>query len=110
MTTLTLTTPLVFSDDGTIRLANSRVTLDSIVAEFKNGSTAEQIQEDFPSLSLREIYSALAFYLEQTEFVEEYLTKQKAANAASVSFIETQMPTENLRASIRARFRQTQKL
>jgi uncharacterized protein (DUF433 family) len=110
MMTLTLTTPLVFLNDGTIRVANSRVSLDSIVAEFKKGSTAEQIQEDFSSLSLREIYSALAFYLEQTEFVEDYLKKQRSETVESISFIESQLPNGELRANIRARYRETQKL
>ncbi len=110
MITLSLTTPLVFSDDGTIRFANSRVTLDSIIAEFKKGSTAEQIQEDFSSLSLREIYTALAFYLERTEFVEDYLNKQKCEVVESTSFIESQLPSGELRANIRSRYRETQKV
>ena len=108
MTNLTLTTPLETWEDGTIRVENSRVTLDSIVRQFKLGSTAEQIQEDFPSLGLREIYATLAFYLEQTDFVEDYLKKQKAETLKTIEFIEQNLPTENLRASIRARQRELQ--
>jgi uncharacterized protein (DUF433 family) len=108
MTNLTLTTPLKVWEDGTIRVENSRVTLDSIVRQFKLGSTAEQIQEDFPSLSLREIYAVLAFYLEQTDFVEDYLKKQKAESQKLIEFIEQNLPTQNLRASIRARQRELQ--
>jgi uncharacterized protein (DUF433 family) len=109
MTNLTLTAPLEVWDDGTIRVENSRVTLDVIVRQFKLGSTAEQIQEDFPSLGLREVYAALAFYLEQTEFVEDYLKRQKAETQETVEFVEQNLPTENLRASIRARQRARQK-
>ncbi len=108
MTNLTLTTPLVFWEDGTIRVANSRVTLDTIVRQFKLGATAEQIQEDFSSLSLREIYAVLAFYLEQTAYVEDYLRKQKAEAAETIEFIEKNLSTENLRASIRVRQRELQ--
>jgi uncharacterized protein (DUF433 family) len=108
MTTLTLTTPFEVWKDGTIRIANSRITLDVIVRQFKTGATAEQIQEDFPSLNLREIYAALAFYLEQTEFVEDYLKNQKAEAQETIAFIEQNLPTENLRASIRARHRERQ--
>jgi uncharacterized protein (DUF433 family) len=108
MTNLTLTTPLEIWEDGTVRVANSRVTLDVIVGQFKTGATAEQIQEDFPSLSLREIYAVLAFYLEQTDFVEDYLKKQKAKTQETIKFIEQNLPTENLRASIRARHRERQ--
>jgi uncharacterized protein (DUF433 family) len=106
MTNLTLTTPLEVWEDGTIRVTNSRVTLDVIVRQFKTGATAEQIQEDFPSLNLREIYAVLAFYLEQSNFVEDYLKKQKAEARETVEFIEQNLPTANLRASIRARQRE----
>lgn len=105
MTNLTLTTPLEVWEDGTIRFENSRVTLDVIVQQFKTGATAE---EDFPSLRLREIYAALAFYLDQTETVEDYLKKQASEAQETVEFIERNLPTDALRASIRARQRELQ--
>lgn len=108
MTNLTLTTPLEVWEDGTIRVTGSRITLDVIVRQFKLGSTAEQLQEDFPSLTLREIYAVLAFYLEQTEMVEDYLKNQKIEAEKSIDFIERHLPTENLRALIRARQRELQ--
>jgi uncharacterized protein (DUF433 family) len=55
--------PLSLGDDGTIRVTGSRATLDSVVHQCKQGASAEQIQDDFPSLSLRDIYSAIAYYL-----------------------------------------------
>ena len=64
------TVPLRQWDDGTIRVKGSRVTLDSIVRLFKLGETAEQIQHSFPSLSLREIYGTIYYYLENTVDLE----------------------------------------
>ena len=60
------TVPLIAGEDGVIRITGSRVTLDSIVSQFKRGATAEEIQHAFPSLSLREIYGAISYYLEHT--------------------------------------------
>ncbi len=55
----------LFEDrDGTIRVAGSRVPLDTVVYEFNQGATPEQIQDSFPSVSLHTIYGAIAFYLE----------------------------------------------
>ena len=51
--------PLTRGGDGTIRIVGLRVTLDAIVFQFKSGATAEQIQEDFPSLHLRDIKSSV---------------------------------------------------
>lgn len=90
-------------------MINSRVSLDTIVGQFKRGSTAEQIQEDFPSLSLREIFAVLAFYLEQTDFVEDYLKKQQIETQETIEFIEEYLPTKDIRASIRSRQRELRK-
>jgi uncharacterized protein (DUF433 family) len=70
---LTQGTPLFEDRDGAIRLTGSRVPLDTVVYEFNQGATPEQIQDSFPSLSLHTIYGAIAFYLEQQEAVDDYL-------------------------------------
>ena len=97
----TQTVPLVHSEDGTIRVTGSRVTLDSIVGEFKRGSTAEEIQQDFPSLSLRQVYGAISYYLDHVDAVEEYLAEQRKAAEATQKFIETQIETGSLRRRLR---------
>jgi len=72
-----LPVPLKVWDDGTIRVASSRVLLDLVVHHFKQGATAEQIQHSFPSLTLRDVYGAIFYYLEHTEKVEAYLSEQE---------------------------------
>jgi hypothetical protein len=47
----TIIMPLVVTEQGTIRIKRSRVSLDSIIHHFKLGATAEQIVQSFPSLS-----------------------------------------------------------
>ena len=68
---------LVETEDGTIRIANSRVSLDSIVYHFKLGASAEQIVQKFPSLDLADVYGAISYYLNNKPKVEEYLQKQE---------------------------------
>ncbi len=63
--------------DGTIRLAGSRVPLDTVVYEFNQGATHEQIQDSFPSVSLHTVYGAIAFYLEHQVAVDEYLRQRE---------------------------------
>src|SRR5213594_2625020 len=75
--TLAQTTPLIEDKDGTIRVIGSRIPLDTIVYEFNQGATAEQIQDSFPSLSLRSIYGAIAFYLEHQVALDEYLRQRE---------------------------------
>jgi uncharacterized protein (DUF433 family) len=96
-------TPLITGDDGTIRVKGSRVTLDVIVRQFKQGATAEQILEDFPSLNLRDVYGAIYYYLEHEAEVEEYLKAQQDAAAESRELIEGEGDGGALRERIRAR-------
>lgn len=97
------TAPLVLGEDGTIRIVGSRVTLDSIVHAFKDGASAEQIQEDFPSLSLRDIYGAISYYLDRTHQVEEYLQEQERNAKATRQAVEATSDTSALRERIRQR-------
>lgn len=59
--------------DGGYYVAGTRVFLDSIVYEFLSGSSAEAIQQAFPTVTLEEVYGAIAFYLANRAEVEEYL-------------------------------------
>ncbi len=108
--TLSQTVPLTTWKDGSIRFLNSRITLDVIVHQFKTGATAEQIQEDFPGVSLREIYGAIAFYLEHAAEVENYLRKRQSESEETRKFIEDNLPSEQFRAALRARKKELDKI
>jgi uncharacterized protein (DUF433 family) len=80
MTTLeqTQTLPFRLTEDGTIRVGDSRVSLDSIVHHYKLGAAAEQIAQKFPALDLADVYAAISYYLNNEATVEEYLRQQEA--------------------------------
>jgi uncharacterized protein (DUF433 family) len=99
----TQTLPLTMGEDGTIRVTGSRVTLDCVIDEFKSRATAEQIQDDFPSLTLRQVYGAIAYYLEHTEAVEEYLRQQNEVGEATRRWLESRQDTTVLRERRRQR-------
>ena len=61
-----------------LRVGNSDVMLDSVVASFQQGASAEMIQQQYPSLSLEEVYGAIAWCLANTEEVSKYLERQAA--------------------------------
>jgi uncharacterized protein (DUF433 family) len=75
----TIIMPLVVTEQGTIRIKGSRVSLDSIIHHFKLGATAEQIVQSFPSLTLGDVYSSIAYYLTHHDEMEEYLEEQTVA-------------------------------
>jgi uncharacterized protein (DUF433 family) len=49
--------------EGGYYVAETRVSLDSLVYAFRSGESPETIQQQFPTLSLGQVYSAIAFYL-----------------------------------------------
>ncbi|MEL6765149.1 MAG: DUF433 domain-containing protein, partial [Cyanobacteria bacterium J06607_6] len=67
--------------DGVVRVSRTRVTLDTVVAAFWEGATAEVIAEQYPSLQLSDIYSVIGYYLRHKVEVDNYLEirRQRAA-------------------------------
>jgi uncharacterized protein (DUF433 family) len=59
--------------NGGYYVAGSRVSLDSVVYDFLEGLSPESIVEDFPTLSLEQVFGALAYYLANREEIEKYL-------------------------------------
>ena len=64
---------LVCTPQGTWRIAGTRVSIDSVIHSFWEGATPEEICQDFPSLSLGQVYEAIAYYLKQRNKVDAYL-------------------------------------
>jgi uncharacterized protein (DUF433 family) len=102
---LRYTAPLICEEDGTIRIRGSRVTLDSILHAFQQGATAEQIQDSFPSVTLGDIYGAIAYYLEHRARVDAYLTMQKRAAQETQQRQDERLEVIAFRERIRARRR-----
>jgi uncharacterized protein (DUF433 family) len=63
-------------ENGVLRVAATRVMLDSIVAAFHEGCSPETIHQQYPALSLEEVYGALTYYLSHVEEVDAYLKRQ----------------------------------
>ncbi len=105
MTTLDTTQnlPLRLTEDGTIRIANSRVSLDSVVHHYKLGASAEQIAQKFPGLDLADVYAAITYYLNHEATVEEYLREQEAKGDEIQKRIESDPQYQKQSAELRAR-------
>jgi uncharacterized protein (DUF433 family) len=95
--------PLKMADDGVVRVNNTRVTIDTIVAVFKQGATAEEIVYRYPSLKLADVYATVAFYLNHQQEVETYLQQrqQKAQEVRKMN--EARFDPQGLRDRLLAR-------
>jgi len=63
-------------EEGVIRVAETRVMLDSVIAAFHEGHSPETIQQQYPALSLEQVYGALTYYLSHPDEVRAYLRQQ----------------------------------
>ena len=70
--------PLETDSSGVVRVSKTRVTLDTIVAAFCEGATAEEIAHQYPSLNLADVYHVIGYYLRRSSEVEQYLRERKA--------------------------------
>lgn len=68
--------PYVREENGTFRVGEADVSLDSIVIAFQDGLTAEAIQLQYPALALEEVYGAITYYLANQKTVDRYLAEQ----------------------------------
>lgn len=58
-------------------IADSRVSLDSVIGVFRDGYSPETIAaECFPTLSLEQVYGGIAFYLGHRRELDAYLRNE----------------------------------
>lgn len=69
--------PIRTDADGVIRVGGTRVTLDTVVAAFEAGATAEEIVQQYPSVALADAYSVIAYYLRHQADVQTYLQRRE---------------------------------
>ena len=68
--------------EGAYRIADTRVSLDSLVYLFREGMSAEGMVESYPALTLEQVHGALAFYLGNQKEIDAYLAEgQRAAQS-----------------------------
>lgn len=74
--------PLRTSEMGVVYVADTRVTLDSILIGYQLGGTPRSIHENHPDVSLADVLAVLAYYERHRADVDAYLAwNQRRADA-----------------------------
>jgi uncharacterized protein (DUF433 family) len=95
--------PLQAGRDGVVRVGKTRVTLDTVVASFTEGATAEEIVQQYPSLGLADVYSVIGYYLRRRSDVEAYLRQRGQAADKTRKENESLFDPSGVRARLLAR-------
>ena len=92
--------PLQTGPDGVIRVRGTRVTLDTVWAAFLEGATAEEIVQQYPSLSLADAYQTIGYCLRNTAFVARYLANRSESGDEIRRTNESRWPPEGIRSRL----------
>lgn len=84
--------PIRNDEHGRLRVGQTRVLLDLLIYAFRLGSTPETITEQYPSLSLDEVYLAIGYYLRHRDQIDAYLRQQEAEAEAFRRELEASHP------------------
>jgi uncharacterized protein (DUF433 family) len=63
-------------------IVGSRVPIDRIVWEYRNGEDPETIQSHYPTLSLEQVNGAIAFYQSHKKEVEQVMAERRRTEEA----------------------------
>lgn len=102
--------PVRIDADGTMRIGETRVPLQTIIYAFRQGDSPEQMVDSFPVLTLADVYAVIAYYLRERDMVEVYVQRQEAIADEVRRENEARFPTEGLRARLLARMEEKRKL
>jgi len=95
--------PLRIDRDGTVRVGGTRVTLDTIVGAFLQGAAAEEIAQQYPTVSLGDVYAVVAYYLRHRAEVDEYLAERQREAESLRKEIEANLDRSIIRERLLAR-------
>jgi uncharacterized protein (DUF433 family) len=95
--------PLRTDENGVVRVANTRVPVDTVIYAFNQGASAEEIVMSYPILALGDVYAVVNYYLHNREEVDAYLREREVQSLAIRTDNEKRFPQEGIRARLLAR-------
>jgi uncharacterized protein (DUF433 family) len=63
--------------EGGYRIADTRVSLDSVVYDFLSGLSPESIVDNYDTLTLEQVYGAITYYLAHRAEVDAHLQRNR---------------------------------
>jgi uncharacterized protein (DUF433 family) len=93
-----------FINEDAIRIAGTRVGIETVVRDYIRGASPEEIVLNYPTLTLKQVYATITYYLTHQDRVTAYIARlQKRQEEAWAE--EQRHPSEFIR-SLRERLAQ----
>lgn len=86
-----------FRNEGSVLIMGTRVGIETVLRDYLEGASPEEIVLRYPALSLEQIHATITYYLANKEKLSEYLSKVRqngekaweAQQSRSSSFIRS---------------------
>ena len=96
--------PISADTDGVMRIAGTRVALETLVNVFDAGATAEEIAVRFDVLRLADIYAVISFCLRHPADVAAYMTEREHAAVESRQAFGAKQSGSDIRKRLTSRY------
>ena len=97
--------PIRIDEGGAVRIGPTRVTLEIVLNDFKQGMSAEEIQRSYSSLRLADVYAVIAYYLRHQDELDSWLDEcERQASTLQQQIEASQSGSAALRVKIKARW------
>jgi uncharacterized protein (DUF433 family) len=100
-----LPTPLsvpLRTEEGVIRVGNTRVTLSAVIADFQRGASPEEIVKHYSALNVAHVYLVIGYYLQNQAMVDAHLDEEERLAEAARRAYEADHPNDSLRERLTA--------
>lgn len=95
--------PVREDEHGVLRVADTRIPLETVLLEFRSGKPPEAIVEQFPALKLEDVYVVVAYYLTNRSTMDAYLRQVEQEAQQTSELIESRFHNAAFLQSLRQR-------
>jgi len=95
--------PLIPDKKGVLHIAGTRVTLDCVIGMFEAGASAEEIADDYDSLTLDQVYGVIFYYLRHQDQVTAHLAEEEKESEQAREKYEASFPNHLREKLLRAK-------
>lgn len=67
-----------FFDPDDIRITGTRVGIETVLEDYLNATSPEEIAIRYPTLTLEQVYATITFYLHHQRILDQYLERWRA--------------------------------
>lgn len=72
-----------FLSPDDIRIKGTRVGIETVLDDYLNGSSPEEIAARYRTLTLEQVYASITYYLHNQEKIDAYLARWRAYGEAA---------------------------